>query len=258
MPYANGSPLKDVSIRKMIVLTCYAEIALAANEWSPYRLERNIDSAKSATKKQRYWRLLRGIVPQVGTVKEYERKLGDHCQILKWRDHPFWKLLKTKDLTHNDIYIALNSVRSNVYHHIWHDPPMRDRWPNHRLVREKVDKQLIQHIAKYKNFDALLTLLAFAREGRDSGMGPQFATAALHSLEIFPYVVTRHPQLYICWKLLAARLIKLIWKPNPVFTKDISFNVSVASLGKKIRPLAIDARDRGIQLPTDNFMKKYT
>lgn len=258
MPYPKDSPLKDKTIRKMVTAACYAEIALAAgSEWDPTELERVIDGKEYGSFTGRYRRLFRGIVPKDDNANQLLVRFDNKCQISKWRDHPFWKLLSLRDLTHRDIELALLSVTSEVNHHIWMWGPTNDEMSDIRFIRGFPWREQIEDIASYRDFDALVTLVAYAREGRDSGMIQEYIKAARGCLDIFPSVVTKQPHLYICWKLLAKRLKSLLWKPKFSFVIEPDFSKDLSKLNKKVERLAKTARRKGVQLPPEEVLKQF-
>ena len=199
----------------MVTAACYVEIALAAGgEWDPDKLEVLIDEKGYASHTGRYRRLFRGIVPSDQSALFVKLRLQNTCDLLKWRDHPFWKLLSNRPLTHLDIETALLTVTSNVKHYVWHRCSPPEASSTSRGVRIIPERELIERIVKYRNFDSLLTLVAYAREGRDSGLLQEYGMSSGSSLKIFPQVVARNPHLYVSWKPLAKRLNSLIWNPK--------------------------------------------
>ncbi|MES9993852.1 MAG: hypothetical protein ABW098_18030, partial [Candidatus Thiodiazotropha sp.] len=206
----------------MITAACYAEIGLAAGpEWDPGRLEELIDGKDYGEFTGRYRRLFRGIVPNNESANFFETELDYKCNIVFWRDHPFWTLLVNHPITHKDIELALMSVKSNVRRYIWGESPRRNKKTQTRGIRVIPSRESIEKIAKYKNLDSLIALVAYAREGRDSGILQEYVMSASHSLRIFPDVIARNPHLYICWKPLARRLKSLIWQPKPSFVLEL-------------------------------------
>ena len=258
MPYRKDSPLKDKVIRKMVTAACYVEIALAVGgEWDPGRLEEVIDGKAYYSFTGRYRRLFRGIVPSDRSAKDLKLQFNGKCDLLKWRDHPFWKLLSTRPLTHSDIETALSTVTSNVKHYVWMQRPPREFPNTNRGVRTTPERESIDRIAKYRNFDSLLTLVAYAREGRDSGMLQEYGMSSGISLKIFPQVVARNPHLYVSWKPLAKRLNSLIWNPKNKFFVDLRQNFNLSLLNKEIETLVETTRNKGSCFPPKDLMKRF-
>lgn len=242
----------------MVTAACYVEIALAADgEWDPDELEVVIDGKGYANRTGRYRRLFRAIVPIDESALFVKLRLQNRCDLLKWRDHPFWKLLSTRSLTHSDIETALMTVSSNVKHYVWVPYRNNGNAPNIRRIRQLPDRESIKKIAKYRNFDALITLVALAREGRDTGMLQEYGMSAGESLKIFPYAIARTPHLYIRWKPLAKRLNALTWNPKRSFDVELKREFSLPLLDKKIEGLVDQARDRGIRFPPKELMKRF-
>ncbi|MBV2139203.1 MAG: hypothetical protein KUF79_20525 [Candidatus Thiodiazotropha sp. (ex Ctena orbiculata)] len=257
MPHPKGSPLKDKVIRKMVTAACYVEIALTAGgEWSSEKLEMMILGKDYENYTGRYQRLFRGVVPNNQSVSFAKLRLPNKCDLLEWRDHPFWKLLSNQSLTHSDIETALMTVTSNVKHYVWVPCRKNENVTSIRRIRPLPDRESIKKIAKYRNFDALLTLVAYAREGRDSGLLQEYGMAAGESLRIFPHAIARTPHIYIRWKSLAKRLNALIWNPKRNFDMEFKREFSLPLLDKKIEVLVDQARDRGTCLPPKELMKR--
>ncbi|MCU7801928.1 MAG: hypothetical protein KZQ92_07665 [Candidatus Thiodiazotropha sp. (ex Lucinoma borealis)] len=258
MAYPKDSPLKDKVIRIMVTAACYVEISIAADgEWDSDELEKVIDGKGYASYTGHYRRLFRGIVPNDQSVIFIKLKLTNECDLLKWRDHPFWKLLSNRSLTHSDIEAALMTVTSNVKHYIWMRHRQIDVLPTTRRVRVLPERESIERIAKYRNFDSLLTLVAYAREGRDSGMLQEYGISAELSLKIFPDVIARNPHLYIRWKSLAKRLNSLIWNPKRNFAVELKREFSLSQLNEEIEELVDKAREKGACFPPKELMKRF-
>ncbi|WP_428634733.1 hypothetical protein [Sedimenticola sp.] len=257
MPYRKRSPLKDKVIRNMVTAACYVEIALAAGgEWSSEKLEMIILGEDYKGYTGRYQRLFRGVVPNNQSVSFAKLRLQIKCDLLEWRDHPFWKLLSNRSLTHSDIETALMTVTSNVKHYVWVPCRNNENTTSIRRIRPLPDRESIKKIAKYRNFDALLTLVALAREGRDSGMLQEYGMSASESLKIFPDVIARCPHLYIRWKSLAKRLNALIWNPKRNFDIDLKREFSLSQLNETIEGLVDKARGKGACFPPKELMKR--
>ncbi|MEW8155824.1 MAG: hypothetical protein AB2765_14695 [Candidatus Thiodiazotropha endolucinida] len=257
MPHPKGSPLKDKVIRKMVTAACYVEIALAAGgEWSAEKLEKMIRGEDYKNYTGRYQRLFRSVVPNNQSVSYAKLRLPNKCDLLEWRDHPFWKLLSKQSLTHSDIETALMAVTSNVKHYVWVPCRKTENTTSIRRVRPLPDRESIKKIAKYRNFDALLTLVAYAREGRDSGFLQEYGMAAGESLKIFPYAIARTPHLYIRWKPLAKRLNALIWNPKRNFDMELKREFSLSQLNGEIEELVDKAREKGACFPPKELMKR--
>lgn len=258
MAYKKDSPFKDETIKHMATYACYAEIAQAAGpEWDPTKLEVKIDKGKYGSYTNCYRRLLNGIAPGDKRAEILQNKYGNKCDIKIWRDHPFWPLLKLQPLTHKEIEDALLSINSNIKHNIWVDIPDKEFIETTRFPRYEPTNVDIERIAKYKSWDALVTLVAYAREARDRSMTLIYYRSARQVRTIFPHVVTKYPQLYICWETLADRLTKIIWRPKLVFSSEPQIKVSLQDLRKEIKPLAETARKRGICLPPEEFITKH-
>ncbi|MES9994041.1 MAG: hypothetical protein ABW098_18985 [Candidatus Thiodiazotropha sp.] len=256
MPHKKNSPLKDKVLREMTTAACYVEIALAAGcEWNSEKLEKMIVGEKYRSYTGRYQRLLRGIVPRNQSVLYAKCRLENKCDLLEWRDHPFWKLLSNRSLTHSDIVAALMTVTSNVKLHVWMRHRQNEDATTIRRVRVLPERESIERIAKYRNFDSLLTLIAYAREGRDSGLLQEYGMSAGASLKIFPQVIARNPHLYIRWKPLAKRLNKLIWNPKRNFAVELKREFSLPQLDKEIEELVDKARKKGACFPPKELLK---
>lgn len=257
MPYPKDSPLKDKIIRKMVTAACYVEIAISAGgEWNSEKLEMMILGEDYKGYTGRYQRLFRGVVPNNQSVSYTKLRLQNKCDLQEWRDHPYWKLLSNRSLTHSDIETALMTVTSNVKHYVWMPCRKSENAPSIHRIRPLPDRESIKKIAKYRNFDALLTLIAYAREGRDSGFLQEYGMTAGESLKIFPYAIARTPHLYIRWKPLAKRLNALIWNPKRNFDFDLKREFSLSQLNEEIEDLVDKARGKGACFPPNELMKR--
>lgn len=258
MPHSGNSHLNDELVRRMAVSACFAEIALAAGgEWNPSRLEEKIHNRSCGDLTNCYWRMTRGIVPNNRTVDRLENLLEQSCQLLRWRDHPFWKLLMLQPLRHQDISAALLSIRSNIKRYLWVNPP-DDGLTEGRAPRYEASKEFVDQIAMHRTFDALVALTALAREARDRGTIRPYYMCSLKSFEIFPHVVTKHPQLYISWKSLAMRLDKVIWNPKAASSYDPRPPIKRSNLSKQIKTLADAAVAKGIPLPPQETLRRHS
>lgn len=256
--YPKDSPFHDRLIRQIVGSACFAEIALAnGGLWSPAGLEEELDGRSPGEQTGRYSRMTRGVLPSRETLEELQERLGNSCQVLKLYYHPFWKLLCMQPPTQQEIERALLSITCNVRHRIWLYPPDKEDPMAVRIPRPELTVEKTEQIAKYRNFDALVALIALAREARIRGTLQTYFRNARMSLEIFPYVVTRHPELHICWYPLASRLTNLIWKPQLVFSPDMQLKTSLSELKKQIGPLARAARRKGIPLPPQQILRRY-
>lgn len=257
MPYPRNSPLKDKGIRHMTVSACYAEIALAAGgEWNPSRLEELIDESKYGDRTGRYRRMARGIVPRNKTASQIRGVLGDSCDILKWRDHLFWKLLMLRPLSQNETEEVLLSIRSNVTKHIWGSDP-HDIKTQFRHARREPTRETIDAIANHRSFDALLALIAIARDARNRGILDTYYPCALTSLEVFPHVVGNTPQLYICWKAIAERLRRLVWEPNADFFIDVYADFNLHELEMEIQKVSEATMNNGVSFPPLDILERH-
>jgi hypothetical protein len=149
------------------------------------------------------------------------------------------------------------TVTSNVKHYIWMPFRTSGNATSTRRVRPHPDRESINRIAKYRNFDALLTLIAIAREGRDSGKLQDYGMSAGESLKIFPHTIARTPHLYIRWKPLAKRLNSLIWNPKRNFDVELKHKFSLPLLNEEIEELVEKARNRGSCHPPKELMKRF-
>lgn len=246
----------------MIGKACYVEVAMRAGGiWNPAKLEEEIDGNIDLEPSGRFRRMQNGVLPSDKSAERIQKKVyrgKRKCQILKWRDHPFWKLLSLQPLTYHDTEIALLSVNhGRIKRKIWLELPTQPYSLDMRYPRLKPDKEYIEKIAAFKNFDALIALVALAREGHGTGMIQTYTMAAHHCLEIFPDVMIKQPHLYICWKSLARRLIKLIWKPQVTFVIEMQQEITLPQLGKRINALDELAREQGAPLPPKEIIARY-
>ncbi len=206
MPHPSDSPLKDKAVRHQVASTCYAEVAIAAGGvWIPAHLEKAVLGRDSAHQSGLFRRMSRGIVPNDTTAQRLRSSLGERCNVPKWRDHPFWKLLSKQPVGQKDIQAALLSVDVDVWQHIWddHPPPYLTEFPYTRLETTNTS---IDKITECENLDSFVALVALAREARDHGMLALYFWASFQSKEVFPSAIGSTPHLYLCWKPLARRI----------------------------------------------------
>ncbi len=241
----------------MAASSCLSEIALAAGgEWRPYRLEKHINRATYVSQQGRYGRLERGIVPTNGTAYELKETLGEKCDVKYWRDHSIWELLRVGPIAQVQIDKALSSVRSNIKRYIWLDPPpLRNKLS--QPIRLDISIDNIECIGKRHTLDSLITLFAFSREARSRGMLRQAYWAARESLGVFPYVMGKYPQLYICWKSIAQRAKKVIWQPEHSYTMEATLNVSLSDLELKIDAVKQESEKKGISFPPPDIVSRH-
>lgn len=250
-PYPEDSPLKNWDIRVLVAAACYVEIAIATGcEWGPTRLELIIDGREFDSQSGKYSRMLKGIPPKPVTISQIEPMLPT-ADILKWRNHPYWKLILDISPSHEDTWNALQTVKGELKKNVWvqgYIDKLADDEKQH-YARSEPSLDLIEIVAKHNNFDALLILTAWAREAREMNLLRPHGWLARHTREIFPHVIAHCPHLYIGWPILARLYKKIIWTtPHP--EENVPwFDMRWKGLKQEINKKVKEARRNNIQLP---------
>ena len=104
--------------------------------------------------------------------------------------------------------------------------------------------------------DALTALVAYAREGRDTGMLQEYTMASRSLWEIFPKALSRTPHLLVSWKRLSKRLTTLIWKPTLEYEAELHVKVESDKLRMRMQRVLKEARDKG-SFPPEDIYRRY-
>lgn len=257
MAYTKDSVFIDKELRLLIGSACYVEIALAVNEWQFSKLEALIDDKNDDEKTNYYRQLARGLRMEDKTIARigHANPLRDkRAYIRKWRDHPFWGLLK-RELGHDDIKQALLIVTGSAQNRIWFDKKFSGKRP---ARFDDLDNDLINSIAHTKSFNSLIALVALAREAYILNHPRTFFEASERALDIFPAVVTKTPHLYIRWSKLYLRLSELIWLKASDFATFNNLNVSLQGMQKIIDEIDFIERSKSqCKLPPKEIIERY-
>ena len=257
MPYPQNSHLKDIPIRHMATSSVFAEVAIAAGgEWIPSRLEKQLFRRDYAEQRGTFRRMARGIAPNDNTAIKLQGLFKGKCEIKKWRDHVFWKLLCKTPVEQKDIEALLLSVGDDVWQYIWkNEAPFYP--PDVEYTRVEPELSVFTNIANVASLDAFIALIALARELMDHGMHTLSLLASLEAREIFTHVISKTPHLYICWKPLAYRLQGLFWErtcgvdPHP---EDL---IDFEEMEDEIWQLVRSASKEGISFPPRNILERH-
>jgi hypothetical protein len=258
--YSNNSILSDTSARKLIGSACYVEISSAMKTWELKDLEALVKDQAGQEQSGFFSRMARGVIPKDTSISELKKislLKGKRCCIKKWRDHPFWDLLKTQPPTPLEIEKALTAVTGSKKKLIWVDYFLKDDPRN--LRNDDRCRKVILEIAKPKSFNALLALVALSRESYEGNFIRPYLNASLVSLDIFPHVMMECPHLYIRWKELADKLTMLIWKPKKYrFNWYFNLDKKLDSLEERIQALDHQFRQKeNHKLPPKDIIDRY-
>lgn len=257
MPYAKESPLKDKVIRHMVASACFAEIALAAGEWNPTRLEELIEGRYYHEQTGKFRRMAGGVVPDDDTTIHVDVVFKGKCNVREWRDHPIWTLLDLYFIKHKDIESALQSggMNSEIWKYIWksNDPPFVFIFP---FERRQISQKDITQIARTRSLNSLMALLAIGREEMERSNRNTYYRASEKSLDIFPYVVGSTPQLYICWKPLMQRITHALWE-SFLSDPDKQVVIEPEKIERKIHQARLNAEKRGVSFPPPDILERH-
>lgn len=257
MPYPRNSHLKDEVIRHITASACYVEVALAAKEWNPSKLEEEIFGRSYAEQSGIFRRMAKGVIPNNTTVDRIQEVLGDNCKILMWRDNPFWKMLNLHLPTYEETKEALLSIKSGVRKYIWHDyePPFLSNSP---LYRREITQDSLSFIQIYKNVDSLFALIALSREARELSVLTTYFWGSYVLDEVFPHVIGRSPHLYISWKILANRIDKIVWDAGGTKPGKVKERLKVPDFENKIEEIKFGTIKReGIAFPPREIFERH-
>lgn len=262
MPYPANSPFKDNELRHLAASACFAEAAIAlGGEWNPTRLEEEVFGRFDTEQTGIFRRMGRGYIANDTTAQRLKSHTYGKCDIAKWRDLPYWILLSKKPVSSEQIQKALTAVSSPVWRLIWDNTPP-PYLTDFQYSRREVTEESIKAIAACKNMDALFALIALAREARDRGMNDQYVQASYQSEEIFPNAIGETPHLYLTWKLLAARLRKIMWDPTGIRAPSPNAELDIDGLDAQITHAVWCAKQDGTIFPpreiVDLHNRKFT
>lgn len=200
-------------------LACLSDLDQVFGTTESNQLERIIDG-KTARRNEhgeaqwsrKYVRYAKGSVPDDRTIANAElaaAKLGRCCRLKFWRDHPLWVLLQEPVVslaTIRDIMADLpRIIRKQLY---FLDSCNRfGRYERQDFVRNHAIA-----LRDRGTLDALVGLLALAREGEILEDEPKHALPVRCAFEIFPLVVLDNPQLNACWVELYTVLELAFWR----------------------------------------------
>jgi hypothetical protein len=252
--YAKSSFKSDGIVRTLAGSACFAEVAVAAEKWDDCALELLIDPDRWAGYTGIYRKMPKGTLPSDMVCRRVKEVLPN-CNIQKWRDHPFWGLLRGPGFNLADVEHALRSIRSDpVRRSVWGNPP--DRNQRNSFSRLVPELALIKDIFNCKQFDALIALTAWARETRALKQHSPAFQSAFFTKAIFAEVVCHTPHLFIRWPLLAEQYKQWIWSSPASDTSEAWFDMDWEYLLFEISVEEQKARQRGIKLPPHEIVTR--
>jgi hypothetical protein len=205
--------------------------------------------------------MYQGSVPGTTTCKvinkglnRYSKNRVNRCNTYAWRNLAYWGLLNSDQPGSTYVGKALRHVNSGLKRYIWIDPP--EKPAENPSSRFDLTLDLIEAVAEHKNFHALLTLTAWAREAIDMKIHRQHYHCARYSRKIFAHAVCTTPHLFIRWPLLAERYRDLIWTP-PI--SDVSvpwFTIKWEELLEEIEREEELAREKNLPLPPKDLFEE--
>lgn len=155
--------------------------------------------------------MLEDRVPDEGTVYKMETHLrAGQANVRQWRQAPLWDLLM-KSANHAKVLAALYSMRGPHRDCLFDEVTRRPGQPALRYD----DVAITDDLCALGDLDALVALVALAREAMLSRFHRMQRQSAIGAWRIFPKVVAQVPHLYIRWRDLAALFVQRVWKPPP-------------------------------------------
>jgi len=259
MAYSKSSLYIDVDIRKMIGRACYVEVAMCKSEWEKAKLEELIINKVYPDQTGLFQRMVRGILPNEKTLARIEcsrQSSEPKCLVRQWREAKFWEVFNSKKLSDDKVLSTIKSFKSPVKKIMWSKNtgiPARNVLEGNKELRK---------IRDYYHRESLITLLIVAREGIQTEQVRKYYYAASLCSQIFPEVMMNSPHLYISWRILAIRLMELIWQPENYFhldkmQVDIRFPNILNELKNRIDELDASTRDKSIWLPPKHIIDQY-
>lgn len=256
--YPKQSHLSQTDVRGLVGASCFVEIALALNGcWSSEELEGKIDGKGvyadgGNDSAGTYRKMLAGVVPDNEKVRHIEKALEKNTQLRYWRDHPYWFLLSSTEVSYASILAALNSVTGSIRQHVWDEYFLSSLDRN--SARQDFDLSAVKSVSKYCNFDALIILTAWTVEAKAQRSLRNAYWGAKYSRGIFASVIVSSPHLVIRWKSLVNLYLEKIWSP-PVVSESIPwFSVTKAEIYSEIETALALARKTNDKLPPLNLI----
>jgi len=227
--------------------TIYVETAITAGmEWDVGELERLIDGREYGDRTNRYRKMYEGTLSLNKTCRRIQKKLGGG-HLCEWKNHAYWGLLCSAKSGPEYTERALKTVKGGVQQYIW--THQREKGFEYYSARIDTTMDVVKAVAKYHNFDALLTLTAWAREAREHNiLRPNYQSAS-YSRKVFARAVCNTPQLFIRWPLLAYYYKHLIWSFPVTKVSEPWFLMEWDELPGEMEIEEKNARQRGIKLP---------
>jgi len=267
-PRKKDSPFKEKDICVMAAGAIFVETSLSTANlwqqeypnddfWSNSILEKHIDHKGEDFDKDRtgrYDKLLTGIVSESDVLSDISTKLKTNA-VYKWRNLPLWGLLSGNTDKREYIHCALQMIEGDIRQYIWEDYPSNNS--TSILSRREISPDSIKKIAKFKSFDALLTLTALAIEANERWVLETQYLCAYHLRKIFAHVVCNTPHLFIRWPLLMENYRNMVWSQPFARPADPKwFNPDLDVLELEIMKQEKISRNNDVQLPPIQLIHK--
>jgi len=259
--YSENDPLINTKIRQAVAGAIYVEIAITAGmKWEGVDISKpdeekrkqNPDQKREGDYSGKFKRIRDdGNVPALSSCKYIQKSLKGG-NIVKWRSHPIWPLLCNHLTNAEYINKALKTIESRVRLSIWDIP--YDLGDKKFSPRSEISPVAIKDVSEFRNFDALLTLTAWAKESRNGNILKSSWQCAEHLYNIFPQAICNTPHLFIRWPLLIEIYNESIWSQ---LESEVSYKwvkVDLSLLAQEIKKEEILARKRGIKLPPPHIV----
>ena len=255
--YKRNSHFKELYIRKIAGSAIVADLAVVlGGAWNLTELELLIDGNPYGDNTGKYQHISDGRLPyDISCIRIQARLLKileyDH-DVLKWKLMPLWRLLYRVSPSFIHIQTALVSIQSEIKNYIWKNP-LEEVDINNPFSMQPITLENIEAIATFNNFEALLTLTAWARATQNARKYEMHYHCAKLIRKIFAHVVCNTPQLFIRWPILLQYYIEPIWFVDELSARQL---LNINQLESEIYQEECKAREIGIQLPSKYFFNQ--
>ena len=255
--YNRLSQFRYKYLRKLCGSAIYAELAIACGGvWNRTELENLIDGKQYGEYTGRYRKMCNGTIPYETNCKNIQNQLevnqNHKCSIIKWRELPLWRLLSFLQPDTEDIKYTLLTIKGETRNYIWDVFPEEEQF-KYLFSRKPYSKNYFESVAQLNNFEALLTLTAWAREARGFKDYSSHKYCAKYSRKIFAHAVCNTPQLFIRWPILYQYYIEPIWS---LYSNTDLKELKISEVQDEIYEEEKTARLKGVQLPPKKVFRE--
>lgn len=195
----------------------------------------------------------KGQVPDPDSCRHIQKTLKGG-NVLKWRNHPYWPLLCNHLADPSHIQDALKCIHSKVRHSIWSIP--FDTGDKRFSPRSEISSESLEDVSRFCNFDALLTLTAWAKECKNGNIHRPAWQCARTLYDVFPQAICNTPHLFIRWPLLVEIYNESLWAFPESEVSIAWLQIDLPQLAQEIRHEETLARKRGVKLPPPNIVSR--